>query len=470
MAVTKSFAGQSFNLPVNREPKSSDWGTQLSNFCLAVADYAIPKTGGSYELSAELSFGAAYGIKLPYVKTATTNPAASGVVRLANAESIAWRNATNTADLALTVTSGNVLQFNGTGLQPLDADLTALAAMNSTGLLTRIGTASYTLRDIAVGSNKLSISNADGVVGNPTLDVNQANLSLGSIGGSLNVASQVTGTLSTANGGTGQTSASAAINALVPNQTSNSGKVLGTNGSAVSWVASAAVPSAGVVYSDGSALQALSYGSANQLLGMNSAATANEYKTLALGTTAQSNNLGIVNAANALTIHVPDASGTVRGVVTTAAQTFGGTKTFSSGINLGNTNLANYLESTFTPVVTGSGGGVPSGVTVTGTYTRIGNRVLFTAYVLFNKNSLTGNISITGLPISSASAYTAVAMNTFVGLTAPSATYTGPQAYINGTSIVMTWRHATGGAQTAVAVGDFQSLNNELVFSGSYQV
>lgn len=45
------------------------------------------------------------------------------------------------------------------------------------------------------------------------------------------------GTLAIANGGTGQTSASAAINALVPAQTGNSGKFLTTSGTAVSWAA-----------------------------------------------------------------------------------------------------------------------------------------------------------------------------------------------------------------------------------------
>jgi hypothetical protein len=36
-------------------------------------------------------------------------------------------------------------------------------------------------------------------------------------------------------GGTGQTTASLAINALVPSQTGNSGKALVTNGTSVSW-------------------------------------------------------------------------------------------------------------------------------------------------------------------------------------------------------------------------------------------
>jgi hypothetical protein len=48
-------------------------------------------------------------------------------------------------------------------------------------------------------------------------------------------ASNVTGTVAIANGGTGQTNAANAINALVPSQTGNSGKVLTTNGSVVSW-------------------------------------------------------------------------------------------------------------------------------------------------------------------------------------------------------------------------------------------
>lgn len=57
------------------------------------------------------------------------------------------------------------------------------------------------------------------------------------LGNSINLASAVTGTLPIANGGTGQTSAADAINALLPSQTGNSGKYLTTNGSAGSWSA-----------------------------------------------------------------------------------------------------------------------------------------------------------------------------------------------------------------------------------------
>lgn len=55
-------------------------------------------------------------------------------------------------------------------------------------------------------------------------------------GGSVNVGS-VTGTLAVANGGTGQTTASAAINALLPNQSAANGLYLTSNGSVASWAA-----------------------------------------------------------------------------------------------------------------------------------------------------------------------------------------------------------------------------------------
>ena len=48
-------------------------------------------------------------------------------------------------------------------------------------------------------------------------------------------ASNVTGTVAIANGGTGQTTANEAFNALAPSQTSNSGKYLTTNGTNTSW-------------------------------------------------------------------------------------------------------------------------------------------------------------------------------------------------------------------------------------------
>jgi hypothetical protein len=51
----------------------------------------------------------------------------------------------------------------------------------------------------------------------------------------VNLASEVTGTLPIANGGTGQTTANAALNALLPSQTGNSGEYLFTDGTNTKW-------------------------------------------------------------------------------------------------------------------------------------------------------------------------------------------------------------------------------------------
>jgi hypothetical protein len=62
---------------------------------------------------------------------------------------------------------------------------------------------------------------------------------------------EVGGITPIANGGTGETTASAAINALVPSQTGNAGKFLGTDGTALSWLVAASGASVQVFTSSG---------------------------------------------------------------------------------------------------------------------------------------------------------------------------------------------------------------------------
>jgi hypothetical protein len=57
-------------------------------------------------------------------------------------------------------------------LQPLDADLTALAALSSTGILVRTASNTYAQRSIVVSGTGLSISNDSGIAGNMTISIN----------------------------------------------------------------------------------------------------------------------------------------------------------------------------------------------------------------------------------------------------------------------------------------------------------
>jgi hypothetical protein len=70
-----------------------------------------------------------------------------------------------------------------------------------------------------------------------SVDVSGGTTGLTTSGGPVTTSGTITlaGVLNIANGGTGQTTATAAINALLPSQTSNSGKYLTTNGTTTSW-------------------------------------------------------------------------------------------------------------------------------------------------------------------------------------------------------------------------------------------
>lgn len=62
--------------------------------------------------------------------------------------------------------------------QPIDADLTAIAALTGTGLYSRTGNGTAAVRSIASANNLMTVTNADGASENPTLTINQGNFAL----------------------------------------------------------------------------------------------------------------------------------------------------------------------------------------------------------------------------------------------------------------------------------------------------
>lgn len=55
--------------------------------------------------------------------------------------------------------------------QPLDSDLTAVAGLAATGLIARTGSGTAAARTITAGSARVTVTNGDGVSGNPTIDL-----------------------------------------------------------------------------------------------------------------------------------------------------------------------------------------------------------------------------------------------------------------------------------------------------------
>ncbi len=350
----------------------------------------------------------------------------------------------------------------------------------------------------------------------------------------------VTGTLGIGNGGTGQTTANAALNALLPSQTGNGGKLLSTDGTDTSW-ASAASSTLNQYNTDIGNSSNTRTATNTNLLGDVKATTQSATVTMTIATpcvvtytshglstydkvyfttdgalptgvsastayyitTVDANTFKLsTSLANAIAgtfiassgsqsgthtgfaggLKVVDASTTARGLVNTTTQTFNGEKTFDDGLSFTQTNsstgttassaLAHYSAGSFTPTIAFTGG-TATYTTQTGRFTRIGNRVFFNIYLLFAKNTGTGNITVNGLPFTSANVtgnYGALAVVPDDGFTTPAGK--GPMvAYIgpNSGGIVLLWPSTTGAATAFVTATDIDSTGVGLMLSGSYE-
>lgn len=119
MATSVSFNGSTYSIPVVGERQ---WGTNVSNFLIAVAGNALSKAGGSFVLTtADVNFGTSYGLVTAYIKGAVGNIAATGVIRFANTNAITWRNSANSADLSLLVNASDRLEFGGVNIPTISS-------------------------------------------------------------------------------------------------------------------------------------------------------------------------------------------------------------------------------------------------------------------------------------------------------------------------------------------------------------
>lgn len=312
MSTAVSFNGSSFSVPAVGE---EDWGgaTKVDGLLISLANNALAKSGGTFTLTAEVDFGGTAGLKALSYKSRGTNVSSTGILRLANAESVGWRNAANGADILLTVDSSDRLTFGGVvvlssaGIVQVAAGGTGIASYTSGDLL--YATGSTTLSKLAIGSantvlasdgsapswrtivnadvnasaaiarTKLASGSASHVLINDGSGVVSSEATLAVSRGGTNLASYTTGDVIYASGAT----------TLAKLGIGTSGQVIRTNSGATAPEWGAALIAGGgtgvtsytagdlLYFATGTALSKLAIGTAGQVLKTNAGATAPEW-------------------------------------------------------------------------------------------------------------------------------------------------------------------------------------------------
>jgi len=117
MGTNIVFDGVTYSIPATNDVA---WGTEVTKFLKGLPAGILSRAGGQFHLTtADLDFGLSKGLAALYFKSKTANIANSGVLRLAQADFIAWRNEAGSADLALKKDDTNFLTWNN--IQLLDA-------------------------------------------------------------------------------------------------------------------------------------------------------------------------------------------------------------------------------------------------------------------------------------------------------------------------------------------------------------
>lgn len=147
MATNVTFNGNVYSIPAVGE---DDWGQGLTDYFIAIANGALQKSGGNFSLTADVNFGATFGLLSRYFSS-RSGAATAGLLRLSNLDVVSWRNFAANGNLDLGVDSSDRLVFNGgvlttNGITQLTGDVTAVGP----------GSVAATIANNAVSNAKLA--------------------------------------------------------------------------------------------------------------------------------------------------------------------------------------------------------------------------------------------------------------------------------------------------------------------------
>jgi microcystin-dependent protein len=115
--------GITYQIPTTGD---ENWGVPTTAYLVAIAAGCLQKTGGLFQLTADVNFGTTYGVVSNYFTSRTANSAATGTVKLANTDSVSFRDSANTTDLALSpnVSTDGIIQYGGVDLVDISSTQT----------------------------------------------------------------------------------------------------------------------------------------------------------------------------------------------------------------------------------------------------------------------------------------------------------------------------------------------------------
>lgn len=162
MSVPLVINGVTFNYP---QQFDSNWGPTLTNWSTAVTSGMLQTSGVN---------------AATFIKSATTNPSSSGMLRLARTDAIGWRNALNNGNLLLTVDGSNNLLFNGVAVgSPTTLTNTHIFVGNASNVPTDVAMSG----DIAVTNTGVTTIQAAAVTGSKIASgtITESNVTAGTL-------------------------------------------------------------------------------------------------------------------------------------------------------------------------------------------------------------------------------------------------------------------------------------------------